>query len=80
MSVSIRHPIILWRDGHLCITLLSPGNFVVLGQQAEQQHAAAAEEAPEISNDQLDSLVAPIALYPDPLLGQTLAASNYPLA
>src|SRR5262245_4399404 len=28
--------------------------------------------------DQLDSLVAPIALYPDPLLAQTLAASTYP--
>ncbi|HML16552.1 MAG TPA: DUF3300 domain-containing protein, partial [Bryobacteraceae bacterium] len=29
--------------------------------------------------DQLDNLVAPIALYPDPLLGQILAASTYPL-
>jgi len=37
------------------------------------------EEAPKIPNDQLDSLVAPIALYPDPLLAQTLAASTYPL-
>ena len=27
----------------------------------------------------MDSLVAPIALYPDPLLAQTLAASTYPL-
>jgi hypothetical protein len=32
-----------------------------------------------LSADQLDNLVAPIALYPDPLLGQTLAASTYPL-
>jgi hypothetical protein len=39
----------------------------------------AAEEAPRISNDELDSLVAPIALYPDPLLAQVLAASTYPL-
>jgi len=29
--------------------------------------------------EQLESLVAPIALYPDPLLAQTLAASTYPL-
>jgi hypothetical protein len=29
--------------------------------------------------EQLDSLVAPIALYPDPLLSQTLVASTYPL-
>src|SRR5262245_3576332 len=28
--------------------------------------------------EQLDSLVAPIALFPDPLLAQTLAASTYP--
>ena len=32
-----------------------------------------------IPPDQLDSLVAPIALYPDPMLAQVLAASTYPL-
>ena len=35
--------------------------------------------ATTIPPDQLDSLVAPIALYPDPLLAQTLAASTYPI-
>src|SRR6058998_333016 len=35
--------------------------------------------AEKIPPDQLDSLVAPIALYSDPLLAQTLAASTYPL-
>ena len=35
--------------------------------------------APAIPPDQLDSLVAPVALYPDPLLAQVLAASTYPL-
>ena len=43
--------------------------------------AAQAEAAPEsvkLSHDQLDSLVAPIALYPDPLLAQCLVASTYP--
>ena len=39
----------------------------------------AQEAAPKTPNDQLDSLVAPIALYPDPLLAQILAASTYPL-
>src|SRR6185369_10588480 len=33
----------------------------------------------KIPPEQLDSLVAPIALYPDPLLAQVLAASTYPL-
>jgi hypothetical protein len=37
------------------------------------------EAAPALSADQLDDLVAPIALYPDSLLGQVLAASTYPL-
>src|ERR1700745_4101812 len=44
-----------------------------------QQASAPAAEAAKIPNDQLDSLVAPIALYPDPLLAQVLAASTYPL-
>jgi len=35
--------------------------------------------APPLSPDQLDTLVAPIALYPDSLLSQILAASTYPL-
>src|SRR5919198_2375805 len=37
------------------------------------------QSAPKLSSDQLDSLVAPIALYPDQLLSQTLVASTYPL-
>jgi hypothetical protein len=36
------------------------------------------DQAAKVPPDQLDSLVAPIALYPDPLLAQTLAASTYP--
>jgi hypothetical protein len=38
-----------------------------------------AEAEPKLSADELDSLVGPIALYPDPLLTQILAASTYPL-
>src|SRR5271155_3455706 len=32
-----------------------------------------------LTGPQLDNLIAPVALYPDPLLGQVLAASTYPL-
>lgn len=39
----------------------------------------AAPETPPISADQLDALVAPIAMYPDKVLAQTLAAATYPL-
>ena len=42
-------------------------------------YAPAPQDASRLPNDQLDSLVAPIALYPDPLLAQMLAASTYPL-
>src|SRR5262245_21888241 len=38
-----------------------------------------AQEPELIPSDKLDALVAPIALYPDPLLAQTLAAATYPL-
>jgi len=37
------------------------------------------EPAATLPPEQLDSLVAPIALYSDPLLATTLAASTYPL-
>jgi len=37
------------------------------------------DQTAKIPAEQLDSLVAPIALYPDPLLAQVLAASTYPL-
>src|SRR5437868_8033414 len=57
---------------------------VALAQQAQSQEMTTTttsdtEQAPKLPNDQLNSLVAPIALYSDPLLAQTLAASTYPL-
>src|SRR5205085_64553 len=52
-------------------------------QQAQSQVMTTTTNQPPpvetIPPDQLDSLVAPIALFPDPLLAQTLAASTYPL-
>ena len=36
-------------------------------------------DAPDFSNEQLDAMVAPIALYPDELLAQIFMASTYPL-
>ena len=63
----------------VCMLLLAPGNAAVYAQPARQQDSPQDQTAPKISNDQLDSLVAPIALYPDPLLSQVLVASTYPL-
>src|SRR6184192_2179387 len=59
------------------------GSTAALGQQAESQvmttTTSGTEQAPKLPSGELDSLVAPIALYSDPLLAQTLAASTYPL-
>jgi hypothetical protein len=60
----------------LCVALLACGDPLLLAQPPRPQSD---EQAMKIPNDQLDSLVAPIALYPDPLLAQVLAASTYPL-
>src|SRR5208337_5505053 len=60
----------------VCALLLFPGDTLLY---ARQEGASAEQAAPKIPNDQLDSLVAPIALYPDPLLSQVLVASTYPL-
>ena len=54
----------------------------VFAQTAPPQTPAPVAQPSEpqmLSPDALDNLVAPIALYPDPLLGQVLAASTYPL-
>ncbi len=62
--------------------MFSLGQSLAVAQQsppATATTAAATDQAPKISNAQLDSLVAPIALFPDELLAQTLAASTYPL-
>ncbi len=45
-------------------------------QQPEQQQQ---QQQQRLSDEQLQQLVAPIALYPDPLLAQILTASTYPL-
>jgi hypothetical protein len=81
MNVDIRPPL-GWRIARsctaiVCAALIIPGDGFVLAQS--QQQGSAPVAATKIPPEQLDSLVAPIALYPDPLLAQTLAASTYPL-
>src|SRR5246500_2782780 len=61
----------------ICAAAILPGDMSLLASQASQ--APADEKTASIPPEQLDSLVAPIALYPDPLLSQTLVASTYPL-
>ena len=55
--------------------LLVPGDVILLAQDAPPNQ----NQAPLLPPDQLDSLAAPVALYPDPLLSQILVAATYPL-
>src|ERR1044072_4309586 len=57
-------------------TMIAPVNGILFARNISPP---AVQEASYIPPEQLDSLVAPIALYPDPLLSQTLVASTYPL-
>ena len=70
----------------LCTTVLLYGGSLSTAQESSKpqqppqtQGAGQGEAAAKLPPDQLDSLVAPIALYPDPMLAQVLAASTYPL-
>jgi hypothetical protein len=57
----------------VCVLLLLPARTLLMAQQQ------APPPAQPLSQDQLDTLVAPIALYPDNLLSQVLVAATYPL-
>src|SRR5665648_391412 len=54
--------------------------FSIGTASAQDQAASAAKQQQQLLDEaQLDQLVAPIALYSDPLLAQVLMASTYPL-
>jgi Protein of unknown function (DUF3300) len=64
----------------VCSALLALGDSTVYMTNTKAPLAPLPEDQPaKISLEQLDSLVAPIALFPDPLLAQALAATTYPL-
>jgi Protein of unknown function (DUF3300) len=67
----------------LSVAVLLTGGRVATAQQPGPAAAPAdstpADSAKKLTPEQLQSLVAPIALYPDDLLTQTLVASTYPL-
>ena len=58
---------------------LSSAAFAQQAQSQEMTTTTNDQETAKLAPQELDSLVAPIALYSDPLLAQTLAASTYPL-
>ena len=59
----------------LCVNLAVPPGLMAQGAKEE----AAKQEGPAFRLEEIDQMVAPIALYPDSLLAQVLTASTYPL-
>ena len=61
-----------------CVLLVAGMGTVALAQAPAMPPPAQAQSQ-TLPPQQLDNLAAPIALYPDPLLGQVLAACTYPV-
>ena len=59
----------------LCLNLAVPSGLIAQGAKEE----AAKQGGPSFRPEEIDQILAPIALYPDSLLAQVLAASTYPL-
>jgi hypothetical protein len=63
----------------LAALLVLPGGALAQESGAAQAQTQAQGQAKTFSQEQLDQLLAPVALYPDDLLTQILMASTYPL-
>uniref|UniRef100_Q01WV8 DUF3300 domain-containing protein n=1 Tax=Solibacter usitatus (strain Ellin6076) TaxID=234267 RepID=Q01WV8_SOLUE len=63
----------------LCVAILIAPHTFTFAQQQPQITEAQDQSQQSLTPGQLDSLIAPIALYPDPILSQVLVASTYPL-
>lgn len=58
--------------------LITPGLALAQAQPTRAEATAAVNPAANYSQQQIDQMVAPIALYPDQLLSQVLMAATYP--
>src|ERR1035437_7812430 len=68
----------------VCVVLVAPGNILLWADPTDtssppEAPIEASAQSPGLTSDHVNSLVAPIALYPDELVSQILVASTYPL-
>jgi hypothetical protein len=71
-----------WRwllAGTLALPVATWGPVEAMAQESEAAAEAPAPEEGLLAEEELDELVAPIALYPDALLAQIFVAATYPL-
>src|SRR6516225_5176645 len=62
----------------LVVTTLPDTGMLAQQQPSPAQGASSTGQGAPMSEQELDSLVSPIALYPDSLVAQILAASTFP--
>ena len=70
----LHHGMATFLCGSLVLASIGNGLAVPTTTSASQPEAKAVQQGPE----QLRQLVAPIALYPDALVGEIMAAATYP--
>jgi Protein of unknown function (DUF3300) len=77
---SLRRGGLVQATAMVCVALLIPGEWYAHAQDVTSSQASSDQpQEALLSPAALESLVAPIALYPDDLMAQVLAAATYPL-
>src|SRR5437868_5558596 len=86
VSMPMEDMMFRWGKALIALALMMAMPVVVSAQTADKPPAPQAQPASQtppnaepLKPEQLEALVAPIALYPDELLANVLAASTYPL-
>jgi hypothetical protein len=67
----------VWSCALSCLLVIAAGSYEVAGQQQTSAAGYSGQGAP-LSADELQQLVAPIALYPDALVAQILGGAAFP--
>lgn len=68
-----------WMVWLIILLLVAPPGLLAQGTPAGSPPAGEKDSPPQLKPEELDQMVAPIALYPDSLLAQVLMAATYPL-
>ena len=69
---------VLFLSGSSCLTQAADATAPAPANAADTAPVTATAKDPVFTQEQLDQMLAPIALYPDPLLAQVLMATTYP--
>lgn len=77
--MKMKQKFLCWLIWLLVLLLVAPPGLLAQDSKAGAPASEANEAAPQFKPEELDQMLAPIALYPDSLLAQVLMAATYPL-